>query len=191
MPGAATPDQAPARRLAYEDWATFEALLDLITAATIEYLSAQIDAGAEVVKLFDSWAGALPGAMFERCSIAPAKTIITELRKRHGEVPIIGFPRGAGLGYRDYAAATGVEGLAIDTSVRAEVAAAELQPIACVQGNLDPLLMVTGGEAMVREAKRLCVALGNGPHIFNLGHGITPDADPDNVSRLLEAIRGA
>ena len=188
--GQGTPDQGPARRLAYGDWPTFEGLLDLLTAATIEYLSAQISAGAEVVKLFDSWAGALPGSMFERCAIAPAKTIVDELRRRHGDVPIIGFPRGAGLGYKDYAAATGVEGLAIDTSVRAEFAARDLQPLTCVQGNLDPLLMVTGGDALVSQTKALCDAMRGGPHIFNLGHGITPDADPANVEVLLKAIRG-
>ena len=188
--GRGTPDQAPAHRLRVEDPGTFERLMDLITEATIEYLSAQVAAGAEVVKLFDSWAGSLSDEAFERHALAPARRIIAELKARHPGLPVIAFPREAGEKYVGFAKAVGADCLAIDTSVDAEWAARHLQPDSCVQGNLDPRLMVTGGEALVSETKRIVAALSGGPHIFNLGHGITPDADPDNVHRMLEAIRG-
>jgi uroporphyrinogen decarboxylase len=188
--GKGTPDQAPARRLMYGDPATFEALLDRITDATIAYLLAQIEAGAEVVKIFDSWAGALPGPHFEKYAIDPARRIVQAIRAAHPGVPVIGFPRGAGGNYAAFADATGVEGLAIDTSVDPAWAARALQPHACVQGNLDPLLMVLGGDRLRAEARRIVEAFSGGPHIFNLGHGITPEANPDHVHQLLEAIRG-
>ncbi|WP_185804488.1 uroporphyrinogen decarboxylase [Pontivivens nitratireducens] len=188
--GKGTPDQAPARRLMYGDPATFEALLDRITEATIHYLLQQIDAGAEVVKLFDSWAGALPGPVFAKYAIAPAKRIVDAIRAKHPDVPIIGFPRMAGGNYLPYVQATGVQCVALDTSVDPAWAARELQPHTCVQGNLDPLLLVQGGDALTKAAKAVVEGFSGGPHIFNLGHGITPDADPDNVHRMLEAVRG-
>jgi uroporphyrinogen decarboxylase len=188
--GQGTPDQAPAHKLREEDPATFDALMDLLTEATIEYLDCQVKAGAEVVKLFDSWAGSLKGEAFDRYALAPAKRIITELKTRHPDLPIIAFPREAGDKYIGFAKAVGADALAIDTSVDATWAAENLQGDTCVQGNLDPKLMVTGGDALQSEARRICDALKGGPHIFNLGHGITPDADPENVHRLLEAIRG-
>ncbi len=187
--GRGTPDQAPARRLLYGDPATFEALIDRITEATILYLSAQIEAGAEVVKLFDSWAGALPGLWFRRYAIEPAARITAALRAKYPEVPVIGFPRGAGAGYLAFADAAGTQGLALDTSVDPDWAAQALQPRLCVQGNLDPLLLVTGGDALVRETRRVAEAFSGGPHIFNLGHGITPEADPRHVEIMLETIR--
>ncbi len=188
--GRGTPDQAPAHKLREEDPETFSALIDLITEATIEYLDMQVKAGAEVVKLFDSWAGSLKGDSFDRFALAPAKRIIAELKSRHPDLPIIAFPREAGDKYIGFAKEVGADCLAIDTSVDATWAAENLQIDGCVQGNLDPKLMVTGGEALRSEAKRICAALKGGPHIFNLGHGITPDADPENVHHLLEAIRG-
>jgi uroporphyrinogen decarboxylase len=188
--GRGTPDQAPAREMMYRDPAAFDALIDRITEATAAYLVGQVRAGAEVVKIFDSWAGGLPGGWFERYAIAPVRRIVDAVRAEAPGVPVIGFPRGAGAGYRPFVAATGVEGCAIDASVDPAWAAGTLQPRACVQGNLDPLLMVLGGEALVRETRRVVDALRGGPHIFNLGHGITPEADPDNVHRMLEAIRG-
>ncbi|QPH52746.1 uroporphyrinogen decarboxylase [Pontivivens ytuae] len=188
--GQGTPDQAPARRLMYGDPQTFEALLDKITQATAHYLIRQIDAGAEVVKIFDSWAGALPGTVFARYAVEPIKTILAAIREKHPDVPVIGFPRGAGGNYAPFAEATGVQGLALDTSVDPAWAAKALQPHVCVQGNMDPLLLVEGGEALTRTARQIRDALSGGPHIFNLGHGITPDADPDNVHRMLEAVRG-
>ncbi len=188
--GRGTPDQGPARRLMYEDPATFDALMERITGATIEYLLAQIDAGAEVVKLFDSWAGALPGPMFGKYCVEPAIRIVEAIRAQAPGTPVIGFPRGAGGGYATYAARTGVEGLALDASVDPAWARQVLQGRVCVQGNLDPMLLVTGGEMLTDQTRRLVEAFRGVPHIFNLGHGITPDADPANVDRMLKAIRG-
>lgn len=188
--GRGTPDQAPAHKLREGDPATFDALMELIMEATIEYLDMQVRAGAEVIKLFDSWAGSLKGEAFEKYSLAPAKRIIAELKARHPDLPIIAFPREAGDKYIGFAKAVGADCLAIDTSVDATWAAENLQIDGCVQGNLDPKLMVTGGERLASEAQRICAALKGGPHIFNLGHGITPDADPENVHVLIDAIRG-
>ena len=188
--GRGTPDQGPAHKLKAEDRATFEALLDLLTEATIEYLSKQVDAGAEVVKLFDSWAGSLNGEDFTKYALAPAKRIIAELKSRHPGLPVIAFPRQAGEAYIGFAKAVGADGLAIDTNVDPAWAARHLQPDSCIQGNLDPKHMVTGGQPLVDETRAIIEALKGGPHIFNLGHGITPDADPENVHRMLEAIWG-
>ena len=188
--GRGTPDQAPAHKLREEDPETFGALIDVLTEATIEYLDMQVKAGAEVVKIFDSWAGSLKGDAFDRFALEPAKSIIAEMKARHPGLPVIAFPREAGDKYIGFANAVGADGLAIDTSVDAGWAAKNLQTDGCVQGNLDPKLMVTGGDALRDEAKRICAALKGGPHIFNLGHGITPDADPENVHVLLDAIRG-
>ncbi len=188
--GRGTPDQGPALALIENEPAVFDALMDKITEATIHYMSRQIDAGAEVVKIFDSWAGSLKGDLFDRYSTAPAKRITAELRARHPDVKIIGFPRGAtNDGYISYARETGVDCVAIDSSVDTQWAADNLQKITCVQGNLDQTLLVSGGEKLTSETKRIVKTLSNGPHIFNLGHGITPDADPENVTRMINAVR--
>lgn len=189
--GRGTPDQGPAHALKDMDRATFTALIDRITDATILYLSAQIEAGAEVVKLFDSWAGSLRGADFDDFAVAPVQRIIAALKERHPGTPIIAFPREAGERYIGFARATGADCVALDNSVDAEWAARHIQPDGCVQGNLDPRHMVTGGPALVAEAQRITRTLRGGPHIFNLGHGITPDANPDNVSAMIEAVRSA
>jgi uroporphyrinogen decarboxylase len=187
--GRGTPDQAPAHALRQGDPATFDALMELLTAATIEYLDMQVQAGAEVVKIFDSWAGSLKGEAFDRYALEPAKRITAELKRRHPGLPVIAFPREAGEKYIGFAKAVGADGLAIDTSVDPAWAAEHLQPDSCVQGNLDPKHMITGGQALVDETRRIVDALKGGPHIFNLGHGITPEADPENVHLLLETIR--
>ncbi|MFO1139029.1 MAG: uroporphyrinogen decarboxylase [Paracoccus sp. (in: a-proteobacteria)] len=188
--GRGTPDQGPAHAMKTADRAAFIALLDRITDATIEYLCAQIEAGAEVIKLFDSWAGSLKGRDFDDFALEPAKRIIAALKARHPAVPVIAFPREAGPRYAGFARATGADCVALDNSVSADWAAAEVQKDGCVQGNLDPRLLVTGGEALETETRRIVRAFSNGPHIFNLGHGITPEADPENVTRMLAAIRG-
>jgi len=188
--GRGTPGQEPAHKLKAEDRATFAALIDLITEATVEYLSAQVVAGAEVIKLFDSWAGTLQGADFDDFAIAPTRKIIAALKERHPGLPIIAFPREAGPRYEGFAKATGADCVALDNSVSADWAAAHVQKDGCVQGNLDPKLMVEGGPRLVSEAKRIVQAFSGGPHIFNLGHGITPDANPDHVTQLVQAIRG-
>ena len=188
--GRGTPDQGPAHAFKAADRAAFSALIDRITQGTIEYLSAQIEAGAEVVKLFDSWAGSLKGSDFDDFAIAPARRIIKALKSRHPGIPIIAFPREAGARYAGFARATGADCVALDNSVAAEWAAANVQCDGCVQGNLDPRLLVTGGPRLQAETRRIVQAFSGGPHIFNLGHGITPDADPDNVHRMLATIRG-
>ncbi len=188
--GKGTKDQGPAHALKASDRATFSALIDLLTAATIEYLSAQIDAGAEVVKLFDSWAGTLLGPDFDEFAVRPAATIIAELKRRHPGIPIIAFPREAKTRYQGFARATGADCIALDNSVDAEWAAAHVQTDGCVQGNLAPGHMVTGGDALVSETRRIVAAFRGGPHIFNLGHGITPDGNPDNVQLMIDTIRG-
>ncbi|CTQ49821.1 uroporphyrinogen decarboxylase [Jannaschia donghaensis] len=187
--GQGTPDQGPAHALKAEDRATFEALIDLLTVSTIEYLSAQIDAGAEVVKIFDSWAGSLKGEDFAKYALEPARRITAALKDRHPDIPVIAFPREAGDGYIGFHAATGADCVAIDNSVDAAWVAEHVQPAGCVQGNLASSHMVTGGDALVSEVRRIRDALSNGPHIFNLGHGITPDADPDNVTLMIETLR--
>jgi uroporphyrinogen decarboxylase len=187
--GRGTPDQGPAHRLLAADRQTFTALIDLLTEATIEYLSAQVCAGAEVVKLFDSWAGSLKGQDFTDFAVRPVARIIAALKARHPGLPVIAFPREAGQGYVGFARATGADCVALDNSVSAEWAAEHVQRDGCVQGNLAPHHMVTGGAAMEAEIGRILRALSGGAHIFNLGHGITPDADPDNVARMVEIVR--
>ncbi|MBV0891004.1 uroporphyrinogen decarboxylase [Paracoccus sp. Z118] len=187
--GRGTPDQGPAHAFKDADRAAFTALIDRIGDATIEYLSAQIEAGAEVVKLFDSWAGSLKGQDFDDFALAPTAKIIAALKARHPAIPIIAFPREAGPRYVGFARATGADCVALDQSVDAGWAAANVQRDGCVQGNLAPQHMVTGGQALVDEMRRIVAAFSGGPHIFNLGHGITPDANPDNVALMVETVR--
>lgn len=170
----------------------FGALIDVLVEATIRHLNAQIAAGAEAVQLFDSWAGALEGEAFERWSIEPIRRIVAGVRESYPAVPVIGFPRGAEVsaaGYRRFAERTGVDAVGIDTTVPAAWAAAELQPVCAVQGNLDPELLLTGGAAMVEQTQRILSELGAGPHVFNLGHGVLPPTPPENVALLTETIR--
>lgn len=188
--GQGTPDQGPAHALKAENRALFEAVLDRITQATIHYLSAQIDAGAEVVKLFDSWAGSLQDADFMDYSIKPMAQITAALKARYPHIPVIAFPRGAGEKYIGTHAATGADCIAIDDGVTADWAAANVQTGGCVQGNLKSSHMVTGGDTLVQETRKIVKALANGPHIFNLGHGITPDANPENVQLMINTVRG-
>ena len=189
--GQGTPDQGPAHALKAEDRATFDGLIDLLTEGTIAYLSRQIEAGAEVVKIFDSWAGSLEGDDFLRYAVEPARQITAALKTRHPDVPVIAFPRGAGERYAGLHAAIGADCIALDDGVTAEWAAAHVQPGGCTQGNLASSHMVTGGQALVDEVNRIKTAFGNGPHIFNLGHGITPDADPDNVQLMIDTLRAS
>ena len=188
--GQGTPDQGPAHALKAENRAVFDGLMDKITQATISYLSAQIEAGAEVIKLFDSWAGSLQGADFNDYSIKPMQQITQALKDKHPEVPIIAFPRGAGENYAGIHASIGADCIAVDDGVDAAWVAQNVQPHGCVQGNLKSSHMVTGGDALVSETRRIVDALKGGPHIFNLGHGITPDADPENVQLMIDTVRG-
>ncbi|MFT4150925.1 MAG: uroporphyrinogen decarboxylase [Paracoccaceae bacterium] len=188
--GRGTPDQGPAHALKSADRATFAALIDLLTEATIDYLSEQARAGAEVIKLFDSWAGSLKGQDFDDFALKPAARIVAALKARFPGLPVIAFPREAGPRAAGFARATGADCIALDNSVDPAWAAAHVQIDGCVQGNLAPHFLVTGGPALTEATKSVVRAFRGGPHIFNLGHGITPDASPDNVSRMVEAVRG-
>ena len=188
--GRGSPDQGAAHALKAADRATFQGLIDRLTEATVEYLSMQVQAGAEVVKLFDSWAGSLKGQDFQDFAVAPARAIIAALKARHPGLPVIAFPREAGQGYVGFARATGADCVALDNSVTPDWAAAHVQVDGCVQGNLDPAHMVTGGAAMDAAVRHVVRAFAGGPHIFNLGHGITPEADPANVARMIAVVRG-
>jgi len=187
--GRGTPDQGPAHKLKDENPEVFDQIINILIEGTVDYLSKQIEAGAEVVKLFDSWAGSLKGADFDRYALEPAKKIIAELKARHPDVPVIAFPRGAGERYVGFAKATGADCVALDDGVTPEWAAANVQVDACVQGNLKSSHMVSGGQDLVDETRKIVEALGKGPHIFNLGHGITPDADPENVQLMIDTVR--
>ena len=187
--GKGTKDQGPAHKFLKEDKDSFEMLINLLTEATILYLSKQIDAGAEVIKIFDSWAGSLKEEDFVNYTVVPVKKIITALNKLHPDVPIIAFPREAGLKYIDFANETGANCIAIDHSVDPEWAAKNLQIDSCIQGNLNPKHMVTGGKALLEETTKILDCFSNGPHIFNLGHGITPDGKPENLQLMIDRIR--
>ncbi len=189
--GQGTPDQAPAHALKAENRAVFDGIMARITEGTIAYLSKQIEAGAECVKLFDSWAGSLQGEDFINYSIKPMQQIIAALKEKHPGIPVIAFPRGAGTSYVGVHAATGADCVAVDDGVDAAWVAEHVQKDGCVQGNLKSSHMVTGSDALVSETRRICDALAGGPHIFNLGHGITPDADPENVQLMIDTVRGS
>jgi uroporphyrinogen decarboxylase len=187
--GHGSRDYATARRLAAADPDLFQRLIDQLVETTANYLLAQIEAGAEVLQIFDSWAGVLSHDEFQRWAIAPVREIIELVQAKHPAVPIIAFPRGAGMHYLDYAAETGAEAVGIDSSITPEWAAKELQPQAAIQGNLDPLILITGGKAMEDATHRILKALGRGPFVFNLGHGILPDTPLAHVARVCELIR--
>lgn len=187
--GRGTPDQGPAHALKAENKPLFDALIARLTEATIAYLSAQISAGADCVKLFDSWAGSLTGADFTDYALKPMQAITAALKDLHPGIPVIAFPRGAGERYAGAHAATGADCVAVDDGVDAAWVAQHVQRDGCVQGNLASSHMVTGGQALIDETRRIRDALSAGPHIFNLGHGITPDADPDNVQLMIDTLR--
>ncbi len=187
--GGSSRDFAVVRRLAMSDPKTFSILIDLLVEATVAYLGRQIEAGAEAVQLFDSWAGALSDGEFERWCIEPTRQIVTRLRANHPGVPTIAFPKGAGIRYGNFAALTGADALGLDSTVTVEWAATNLQPQAAVQGNLDPMLLVIGGAPLEAAATRILKALGRGPFVFNLGHGIVPETPPEHVAQLSDLIR--
>lgn len=187
--GRGSRDFAATRRLALADPIFFQNLMDLLIDTTSNYLIAQIDAGAEAIQIFDTWAGILPDNEFAKWAIAPVREIVERVQSRHPAVPIIAFPKGAGVHYAEYAAQTGVECVGLDAAVPPVWAAKVMQPLSAVQGNLDPLLLVVGGKAMENAALQILSALGRGPFVFNLGHGIVPETPPENVARLSALIR--
>ena len=177
------------RRLALREPALFARLVDILVEATVEYLCRQAEAGADALQLFDTWAGVLPASGFERWVVAPTAAIVSRLRARHPRVPIIGFPRGAGTNLARYAEATGVDAIGLDAGIAPAWAARELPSRTCLQGNLDPLLIALGGEAMDEAARGILRAWRNRAFVFNLGHGITPDVPVENVERLSAMLR--
>jgi len=186
--GRGTADQAPAKRLAWAEPELFEILMTKLVGATTAYLIEQIKAGAEVIQLFDTWAGGLPLPLFERAVLKPTRQIVAALKAAYPDIPVIGFPRGVGTMADRFIAETGVDGLSLDSGFDLSQAAA-LQSKVAVQGNLDPQCLVAGGQAMTDEITRICDALKGGRHIFNLGHGIVPDTPPEHVADLIAQIR--
>jgi uroporphyrinogen decarboxylase len=186
--GRGTPDQADARLWAYRDPAGFQRLIDLVTELSIDYLRGQIAAGADVVQIFDSWAGSLADDGFTRWVVAPTARIVAALKADHPAVPVIGFPRGAAARLADYVESTDVDGVSCDTSVPLGVMRS-LPDDVVVQGNLDPLLLVAGGAALEERVGTLLDAMQGRRFIFNLGHGIVPETPPEHVGRLVRAVR--
>jgi uroporphyrinogen decarboxylase len=188
--GHGTPDQAPARLFAYREPAAFQHLLQVLADHSAAYLIRQIEAGADVVQIFDSWSGVLDDASFDQFCVWPVAEIVRQVRAVHPDVPIIGFPKGAGARYRTYRQKTGVTGLGIDWTVPL-AAAKDLQRSGAVQGNLDPLRLVAGGKALSDGVETILKALGDGPLIFNLGHGITPETPIAHVEAMVKQVRSA
>ncbi len=187
--GGSSRDFAAVKSWALSDPDGFQQLIDLLVDASVEYLIGQIDHGVEAVQIFDSWAGVLPESEFQRWCVAPARAMVEALRASCPTVPIIGFPRGAGVMARDYVAQTGVDAIGIDSAMPVSWAAAELQPDCTVQGNLDPICLLAGGDRMDTEINAILEALGRGRFVFNLGHGIVPATPPEHVARLVETVR--
>jgi uroporphyrinogen decarboxylase len=188
--GEGSRDQHDTRAMAYRDPQAFQAIIDAIVAVTVDYLAGQIAAGAEAVQLFDSWAGSLAPSEFERWVIAPNAAIVTALKRRHPDVPVIGFPKGAGEKLSAYAAETGVDAIAIDETIDPFWAAKALPAGMPVQGNLDPLLLLAGGSDLDRQAARILDCFADRPHVFNLGHGIGQFTPIAHVEQLLGVVRG-
>lgn len=189
--GQGSREQAETRRLAYSDPAGFAAIIGRIETMTLDYLSAQVEAGAEALQLFDSWSGSLSPAQFEQWVIAPTARLVSELRERHPDIPVIGFPKGAGGKIAAYARETGVNAIGIDETVDPIWAAKELPVKLTVQGNLDPLVLISGGEGLDAAVDVMLDAFGDRPHIFNLGHGILQDTPIANVEQLISRVKGA
>ncbi len=188
--GQGSRDQGEARRLAYSDPRRFGEILRRIEEVTFDYLCGQVDAGAEALQLFDSWAGSLSPAQFEQWVIAPTARLVRKLRAKYPAVPVIGFPKGAGGKIAAYARETNVSAIGLDETVDPLWAARELPPELPVQGNLDPLALVSGGKPMKAAARQVLDAFAGRPHIFNLGHGILQDTPIEHVEQLIAAVKG-
>lgn len=186
--GTTSRDFTAVKSFAFAEPGAFAGLLELLVEATAAYLARQAEAGAEVLQIFDSWAGALAEPEFERWCIEPIREIVRRVKAAHPRVPIIGFPRGAGVGYRRFVERTGVDGIGLDPSVPLAWAAEELQGRVTLQGNLDPVHLVTGGAAMRRAAESILDGWGRGPFIFNLGHGVLQTTPVEHVAALVEIV---
>jgi uroporphyrinogen decarboxylase len=189
--GKSTPEQAPARLFAYRHPDLFQELIDRLIAGSVAYLSRQIDAGVDLVQIFETWAGVLPAAEFERWSVAPLRRIVEGLRKRHPHAKVIIFARRAGIALEDLAWRTGADALGLETGIDPRTAATQVAPTTILQGNLDPLALVAGGEALRRATEQIVAAFRGRPHIFNLGHGILPETPIANIEALVAQVRAA
>jgi uroporphyrinogen decarboxylase len=187
--GQGTPDQAPARLFAYRHPQAFARLIDILVAASIEYLVGQLDAGAEALQLFDTWAGTLPPQEFAKWSIAPVQKIVAGVRAKKPGAKIIGFPRGAGSNLPDYVEATGVDAVSVDWTAEPSLIRERVQTRVAVQGNLDPLVLLAGGDALDRSVDQVLSNFAGGRFIFNLGHGILPETPITNVERMVKRVR--
>jgi uroporphyrinogen decarboxylase len=188
--GQGSREQAESRRLAYADPGKLHAVLDLIATVTVDYLSGQIEAGVDAVQLFDSWSGSLAPSQFERFVVARTAWIVEQLKKRHPQVPVIGFPRGAGGKLGAYARETGVDAIGLDETADPAWANRELPQGMPVQGNLDPLALIAGGSPLKEAVARVLDAFSGRPHIFNLGHGIQQDTPIAHVEELMSQVKG-
>ena len=188
--GRGTPDQAPAKDMAARDPTAFQHLVDCLVEASVGYLAKQLEAGAEVVQIFDTWAGSLPPEGFERWCVQPTKKLVAKLREKKPGVRVIGFPRGAGANIPHYVDETGVDAVSLESEIDRAFAREQIQSRVPVQGNVDPKILLAGGEALDREVDTVLEAFGDGPHIFNLGHGILPPTPIAHVERMLKRVRG-
>ena len=188
--GGSSRDFAAAKSWMFSDPEGFGRLIDLLVEATADYLNAQIDASAEAVQIFDSWAASLPPTQVRRWSLAPLQEITRRIKARHPDTPVILFPRGVGPLYTEFAETAGGDALGLDTGLPPEWARDHLQSKVTVQGNMDPLLLVSGGEEMRKAAREVLAALSGGPFVFNLGHGVVPQTPPEHVAELIALVRG-
>ncbi len=187
--GRGTPDQAPAKTLAAAEPDAFQHLIDCLVEASVGYLVRQLDAGVEVVQIFDTWAGSLSAQDFERWCVQPTRQLVSKLRAKKPGAKVIGFPRGAGRNIPRYVAETGVDAVSVGNEIDRAFARDEIQNLVPVQGNVDPNILLQGGEALDREVDDVLGTLGQGPLIFNLGHGILPQTPIAHVERMLKRVR--
>ncbi len=188
--GGGSKDFAKVKGFTYNKPELFNKIIDIIVKSTISYIGGQIRAGADLVQIFDSWSGVVPEPEFTNFIIEPTRKIVDSLKIEYPDVPIIGFPKGAGVRYVDYARETGVDGVGIDYTVPPEWAAENLQPYVCVQGNLDPFLLASNNrDKIISQTEYIIDKLGKNPFIFNLGHGILPNTPVENVELLLDVIK--
>lgn len=187
--GHGTPDQSPARIFAMQEPDAFQALIDVLVETSSEYLVGQVNAGADCVQIFDTWAGVLGEQDFHDFCIEPVRRIVETVKTQKPETKIIGFPKGAGIRTPDYIRKTKVDGVGVDWTMPLSYIRNEIQPLACVQGNLDPLLLIGGGDRLRDQVRKICENLRDRPHIFNLGHGITPSTPIENVESMIETVR--
>ncbi|MBR0822089.1 uroporphyrinogen decarboxylase [Bradyrhizobium liaoningense] len=188
--GQGTPDQAPARMMAYRHPEAFAKIIDVLVENSIEYLLAQLAAGANALQIFDTWAGVLPPVEFARWSVEPTRRIVEGVRAKVPDAKIIGFPRGAGAQLPGYVEATGVNAVSIDWTAEPAFIRERVQSKVAVQGNLDPLALITGGAALDRAVDNVLANFAQGRFIFNLGHGIQPETPIAHVEQMLKRVRG-